>query len=52
MVIWVSVIVCIIGLVSYALSSNPKVQAIALHCFWVGLLVFLLRWGGALVLKP
>lgn len=51
MIIWVSLLVCLLGLVLYVTSTNGKVQALSLHCFWVGLLVFLLRWGGALVLK-
>jgi hypothetical protein len=48
MVIWISLIICIVGLIVYGLSNNTKVQAAALHSFWVGLLVFLLRWGGTL----
>jgi hypothetical protein len=40
--------VCLVGLVVYALSNNGKVQALALHAYWVGLLVFLLRWAGAM----
>jgi hypothetical protein len=40
-------------MVAYMVSTRPKVEALALHCFWVGLLVFLLRFGGgALVLHP
>lgn len=47
MVIWVlSLLICLLGLVVYAISNNGKAQALALHCFWVGLLAFLLTWGG------
>jgi hypothetical protein len=38
-----------VGLVLYAFGTHSKVQAIALHCFWVGLLVFLLRWSAAII---
>jgi hypothetical protein len=50
--IWLSLLICIAGLVTYALSSNSKAQAIGLDCFWVGLLVFLLRFGGSIVVHP
>lgn len=48
MALWLALIVCLIGLIAYGLSSsnNAKVQAVALHAFWVGLLVFLLRFAG------
>lgn len=48
MALWVALIICLAGLIVYGLSNNGKVQAAALHGFWVGLLVFLLRWGGSL----
>jgi hypothetical protein len=49
--VWLlSVIICVVGLVVYAISNNGKAQTIALHCFWVGLLAFLLVWGGRLAL--
>jgi hypothetical protein len=44
--IYVSLIISIVGLIVYAFSNQPKVMAIALDCFWVGLLVFLARWNG------
>lgn len=47
----VALIICIVGLVLYMVSSNGKVQALALDCFWVGLLAFLLQWGGHLSLQ-
>ena len=44
---WIlALLVCVVGLVVYAISTNPKAQALALDCFWVGLLAFLLTWGG------
>ena len=47
MVIWVlALLLCLLGLVVYAISNNGKAQALALHCFWVGLLAFLLTWSG------
>lgn len=42
-----ALIICLIGLLVYVASASGKVQSVALHCFWVGLFVFLLRWGGA-----
>jgi hypothetical protein len=48
MIIWISLIVCLLGLVLYAFSNHPKVMVLARDCFWVGLLVFLLRWSGAI----
>lgn len=42
----VALIVCLIGLIVYAVSNNGKAQTLALDCFWVGLLAFLLIWGG------
>ena len=44
---WIlALLVCIVGLVVYAISNNGKAQALALDCFWVGLLAFLLSFGG------
>lgn len=47
----VSLILCIIGLVLYSISNNGKAQTLALHCFWVGLLAFLLMWNGRLPMR-
>lgn len=44
--VWLSLLICILGLVIYSVSNNGKAQALALHSFWVGLLAFLLTWGG------
>jgi hypothetical protein len=42
---WIALIVCIAGLVVYAISNNGKSQTLALHAFWVGLLATLLEWA-------
>jgi hypothetical protein len=50
MTVWISaLIIAIIGLLGYWISKEAKSQAIFLHCFWVGLLAFLLTWGGFIV---
>lgn len=43
MYIFIPALVCIIGLVIYALTENAKVQAISKDMFWTGLLVTLLQ---------
>ena len=45
---WLALVVCILGLVVYAISNsnNAKAQTLARDCFWVGLLVLLLEWAG------
>jgi hypothetical protein len=48
MALIVALIIAAAGLIIYAFSSSAKVQAVSLHCFWVGLLVFLLRWTGTI----
>jgi hypothetical protein len=50
MVLLVSLIICIVGLIVYMVTANMKVQTIALHCFWVGLLAFLFHWTGVIKL--
>lgn len=47
MVIALTLLVCLIGVLMYALSANPKLQAIGKDMFWVGLLAFLLRYPAA-----
>jgi len=42
----VSLLICLVGLVVYAISNNGKAQTLALDCFWVGLLAFLVLWSG------
>ena len=41
MIIYASLLVCIVGLLMYALAANPKVVEIGRIMFWVGLLSFL-----------
>ena len=41
MIIYLSLLICLIGLVVYAPRTRAEWQAVALHMFWVGLLVFL-----------
>ena len=45
MTIVVSLLVCLIGVLMYALSANAKLVEIGRLMFWVGLLAFLLRFG-------
>jgi hypothetical protein len=47
---WLPLIICVLGLLLYALSTNGKVQELGPLAFWVGLLVFLLDFGGRLAL--
>lgn len=43
MIIFLSLIVCLIGVLMYALSANPKLVEIGRMMFWCGLLAFLLQ---------
>lgn len=45
MVIYLSLLVCIIGALAYALSSNPKIGELGRLSFACGLLAFLLNSG-------
>ena len=47
MVIYLSLLVCVIGALVYALSANPKMQELGRLSFACGLLAFLLRISGA-----
>jgi len=47
MVIYLPLLVSMIGVLMYALSTNGKLVEIGRICFWVGLLVFLLRVDAA-----
>jgi len=49
MIIFVSLLVCLIGVLMYALDINPKLQEIGRIAYGVGLLVFLLRLGPEVV---
>lgn len=46
MIILLPLLISLVGLIMYALSSNAKVTTIGLHMFWVGLLAFLLAYHG------
>lgn len=43
---WLALIVCVLGVLLYALSANAKVQEIGRLAFFAGLLAFLLDVGG------
>jgi sugar phosphate permease len=45
MIIFVSLLVCLVGLLMYALTVNARLQEIGRICFFTGLLAFLLRLG-------
>jgi|HubBroStandDraft_6_1064221.scaffolds.fasta_scaffold430566_2 Na+/phosphate symporter len=49
MIIYVSLLVCLIGVLMYALASNPKLVEIGRICFAFGLLAFLLRATDSMV---
>jgi len=42
MVIYLSLLVCVIGLLAYALSANPKISECGRLAFFAGLLAFLI----------
>lgn len=46
MIIFLPLLICLIGVLMYALSTNGKLQAIGKDMFWVGLLAFLLLYQG------
>ena len=43
MIIYLSLLVCIVGLLMYALMDNPKLSEIGRLSFFAGLLAFLLE---------
>ena len=46
-----SLIVAIVGLIIYfGVDNKPKKEEVGHIMFWVGLFVFLLRWGGTFAL--
>jgi hypothetical protein len=49
MIIALPFLVALIGLVVYMVATNPKAAELGRIAFWVGLLVGLLRVGGAAV---
>lgn len=48
---WIALIVCIAGLVIYAISNNAKAAALAKDAFWVGLLVVLIELSSHIPVK-
>jgi Na+/phosphate symporter len=48
MIIYLSLLICIIGLLVYALSKDGRVQEIGRLMFFAGLLAFLLTGGAVL----
>jgi hypothetical protein len=46
-IIYVDLLVALVGILAYALSSNPKVQEIGRISYFAGLLAFLLQIAGA-----
>ena len=50
MIIYLSLLVCIVGALMFALSNNGKVSALGQDMFWCGLLAFLLTVGSGHVL--
>lgn len=42
MIIYLNLLIAVIGVLMYALASNPKLVEIGRIAFWVGLLCFLL----------
>lgn len=47
MQIYLSLLVCILGLVIYLITNHAKASELGRAMFWVGLLAFLLEFGGA-----
>lgn len=45
MIIYLSLLICLVGLLMYALSVNGKLVEIGRMMFWCGLLAFLLTGG-------
>ena len=49
MIIAVTLLVALVGVLMYALSTNPKLNEIGRIMFFCGLLAFLLTFNGAAV---
>ncbi len=49
LIAYLSAIVCLVGLLMFALSANAKVSAIGKDMFWVGLLITLYASAGHVV---
>lgn len=50
--IYLTLLVALIGLVTHAYASNPKVAQVGLVLFACGMLVFLFIVGGGLISLP
>jgi len=48
--IYLPLLVCVIGLLMYALCTNPKLQEVGRIMFWTGLLAFLIGGVGHIAL--
>lgn len=46
MTIWFVLLISLVGLVVYAVSTNPKLSEIGRILFWTGMLAFLLGYHG------
>ena len=46
MIVYLALLIALVGVLMYALCVNPKLQEIGRIMFWVGLLAFLLPFGG------
>lgn len=46
MIIFLPLLISLIGVLMYALCTDPKLPTIGIHMFWVGLLAFLLVYHG------
>jgi hypothetical protein len=49
MILVLPLLICLVGLLMYALSANPKLAEIGRMMFWVGLLAFLLAAPSGMV---
>ena len=49
MIILLPLLICVVGLMMYALAANPKLVEVGRMMFWVGLLAFLLSGPSHLV---
>jgi hypothetical protein len=52
MIIYFSLLVALVGVLMYALCTNPKLIEIGRIMFWTGLLAFLMGFAGASVSLP
>lgn len=50
MLVYLSLVICIVGALIYAFMSG-KAEALGKDMFWVGLLVFLLKFGSMVLGK-